>query len=169
MAVTALYTIAMSPAEAFEYTRGALAAAGAAPGVQSPPSLLEFSLAHKDPNLGGSLEAVMRGRAVIAPDGEARSAVTLSIEPATEFILYAAGIGLAAALFGNWFLGTLSGLWVIFVLSGEAYLFWAAFNKWPNEAMAKVHTRMRASEKVSGGEPAAPIFTPPARPATANA
>ncbi|MEI9888303.1 MAG: SHOCT domain-containing protein [Rhizomicrobium sp.] len=163
MAVTALYTLAMSPAEAFEYSRGALAAAGAAPGTQSPPTLLEFSLTQKDLNLGGSLAILMPGRAIVAASGEARSTVTVSIEPATQFILYAAGIGLVALLFGNWFLGGLGGLWFLLVLGGEAYLVWAAFNKWPNDALAAVHARMRQSEKVDGGvQPAAPSFAPPA-------
>ncbi len=175
MAVTALYTLAMNPAEAFDYTSEALSAAGAALGAQSPPALIEFTLTQKDSNLGNTLDVVMPGRAVVAAAGDAKSSVTVSIEPATQFILYAAGIGLIAILFGNWFFGSLSGLFFLIVLGGEAYLFWSTFNKWPNDALAAIHARMRASDKVSGGEqasrPAAPIFTPPApsQPPAANA
>ena len=175
MAVTALYTVAMSPAATFEYTRGALGAAGAAFGTQSPPTLIEFSLTRKDAETG-SIDIVMPGRAVIAASGEGKCTVTVSIEPATQFLLYAGGIGLVALLFGNWFLGGMGGLWFLLVLGAVAYAVWALFNKLPNDALAAIQTKMRASDAVSGGErmspPAAPIFTPPppsSPPAATNA
>ena len=175
MSVTALYTIAMSPAQAFEYTRGALGAAGAALGMQSPPALIEFSLTRKDAETG-SIDIVMPGRAAIAAASDVKSTVTISIEPATQFLLYAGGIALVALLFGNWFLGGFGGIWFLIVLGAAAYAVWALFNKWPNDALAAIQAKMRASDAVSGGErmspPAAPIFTPPppsSPPAATNA
>ncbi len=164
MPATALYTVAMNPADAFDYTRGALQAAGVSLGAQSPPAQIEFSLLRKGPETG-SIDIVMPGRAVIAPAGDGKSAVTLSVEPATQFIVYAVGIGFAAYLFGWLFLGGLSGLWFLAILGGEAYLIWSLFNKWPADALAAIHIRMQASPSVSGGmpvvTPAAQIFTPP--------
>ena len=171
MSVTALYTIAMNPTQAFEYTRGALSAAGAALGMQSPPALIEFSLTRKDAETG-SIDIVMPGRAAIAAAGDGKSTVTVSIEPATQFLLYAGGIALVALLFGNWFLGGFGGLWFLIVLGAAAYAVWALFNKWPNEALAAIHAKMRASDGVSGGETIAraPVFTPPsASPPAASA
>lgn len=176
MPVTALYTVAMSPADAFAYTREALQAASAALGTQSPPALIEFTFTRKDVDTG-SVEVAMPGRAVIAPAGDGHATVTLSIEPATQLILYAAGLGLAGLLFGGFLFGSLSNLWFLVVLGAEAYLFWSIFNKWPHDALAAIHAKMGASDKVSGGavvsQPAAPIFTPPpstgAKAGSANA
>ncbi len=172
MAATALYNMAMSPAEAFDYTRGALQAAGATLGAQSAPALVEFTLTRKDMETG-SVEVLMPGRAVIAPTGDGQAAVTLTIDPATQFLLYAVGLGLAALLFGGFFLGSLNGLWFLIVLGGEAYLFWNVFNKWPGDALNAIRAKMQASSAVSGGAPivppAAPIFTPPSPAAVAPA
>jgi hypothetical protein len=173
MSATALYNMAMPPAEAFDYTRGALQAAGATLGAQSAPALVEFTLTRKDMETG-SVEVLMPGRAVVAPAGDGQATVTLTIDPAAQFLLYAVGIGLAALLFGGFFLGTLNGLWFLIVLGGEAWLFWNVFNKWPGDALNAIRAKMQASSAVSGGAPitppAAPIFTPSsAAPASANA
>ena len=173
MSATALYNMAMSPAEAFDYTRGALQAAGAMLGAQSQPALIEFTLTRKDAQTG-SIEVLMPGRAVIAPAGDGQATMTLTIDPATQFLLYAVGIGLAALLFGGFFLGSLNGLWFLIVLGGEAWLFWNVFNKWPGDTLNAIRAKMQASSAVSGGAPiappAAPIFTPPpASAAPANA
>jgi hypothetical protein len=163
MSATALYTMAMSPADAFDYTRGALQASGAVLGAQSPPALIEFTLTRKDAQTG-SVEVLMPGRAVVAPAGDGQATVTLTIDPATQFLLYAVGLGLAALLFGGFFLGSLNGLWFLIVLGGEAWLFWNVFNKWPGDALNAIRAKMQASSAVSGGAPiappAAPIFTP---------
>ena len=165
MSATALYNVAMSASDAFEYTRGALQASGVVLGVQSPPAHIEFSLTRKDIETG-SIDAVMPGRAIVAPAGDGQSTVTLTVDPATQFMVYAAGLGLAALLFGGWFMGSLGNLWFLLVLGGEAYLFWSIFNKWPNDALNSIRAKMQASSAVSGGapivQPTAPIFTPPA-------
>ena len=175
MSATALYTMAMSPAEAFDYTRGALQASGVSIGVMAPPAHIEFALTRKDVETG-SIDAVMPGRAVVAPSADGQSTVTLTIDPATQFILYAAGLGLAALLFGGIFMGSLNGVWFVLVLGAEAYLLWSIFNKWPNDALNAIRGKMQASSAVSGGapivSPVAPIFTPPSSsnaPASANA
>ncbi len=118
----------------------------------------------------------MPGRAVIAPADDGQATVTMTVDPATQFLLYAVGIGLAALLFGGFFMGSLNGLWFLIVLGGEAWLFWNVFNKWPGDALNAIRAKMQASSAVSGGAPvappAAPIFTPspaPAAPASANA
>jgi Short C-terminal domain len=163
MAATALYTVAMNQADAFSYTREALQASGVALGVQAPPSQLEFSLTRKDLETG-SIDAVMPGRAVVAPNGDGKSTVTITVDPATQFIMYAVGIGLIALVFGGFFLGGLGGLWFLVVLAAEGYLFWSIFNKWPNDALAMIRIKMQASSAVTGGtpvmQPAAPIITP---------
>jgi hypothetical protein len=167
MPATALYNLAMSPADAFDYTRGALQTAGATLGTQSPPAHLEFTLTRKDAQTG-SIDAIMPGHASIAADGDGKSTVTLSIDPASQFILYAVGLGLAALVFGGFFFGSLDGLWFLLVLAAEVYLFWSIFNKWPSDALAAIRIRMTASAAVSGGAPitppSAPIFTPPPAP-----
>ncbi|HXC56613.1 MAG TPA: SHOCT domain-containing protein [Rhizomicrobium sp.] len=170
MPATALYNLAMSPAEAFDYTRGALQAAGATLGTQAPPAHIEFTQTRKDIETG-SIDAVMPGRAVIAAAGDGQSTVTLTVEPATQFILYAGGIGLVALLFGGVFFGGMSGLWFLLVVAAEAWLIWSIFNKWPGDALAAIRAKMQASSAVSGGapvmQPSAPIFTPPgAAPST---
>jgi hypothetical protein len=170
MSATALYNLAMSPADAFDYTRSALQAAGVTLGTQSPPALLEFTLTRKDMETG-SIDAVMPGRAVVAPDGDGKSTVTLTVDPASQFIIYAVGLGLVALVFGGFFFGNLGGLWFLLILAAEVYLFWNIFNKWPNDALAGIRTKMTASAAVSGGAPivppAAPIFTPPVSPPSA--
>lgn len=165
MAATALYNLAMSPADAFDYTRGALQAAGVTLGTQSPPGLIEFALTRKDMETG-NIDAVMPGRAVVAPEGGGHATVTITVEPATQFVLYAAGIGLIMLLFGGFFIGGLGNLWFLLVLGGVGYVVWCVFNKWPNDALAAIRAKMQASGAVSGGaplvRPAAPIFNPPA-------
>ncbi|HEY4942500.1 MAG TPA: SHOCT domain-containing protein [Rhizomicrobium sp.] len=171
MSATALYTVAMSPSDAFEYTRGALQAAGVLLGVQAPPAHIEFSLTRKDVETG-SMDVVMPGRAVIAASGDGQATVTIAVDPATQFLLYAAGIGLVAFLFGGFLFGGLGNLWFLLILCGEAYLFWCVFNKWPGDALNAVRTKMQASPAVSGGapivQPSAPVYTPPAPPASAG-
>jgi hypothetical protein len=171
MPATALYNVAMSPADAFGYTRDALQAAGAALGAQSPPAHIAFSLTHRAFETG-SLEAVMPGRALIAEAPDGKATVTLSIDPATQFILYAAGIGLVALLFGGLLFGSMENLWFLIVLGGEAWLFWCVFSKWPSDVLAILDARMRSSNSVSAAvpPPAAPVFTPGApAPPSANA
>lgn len=172
MPATAFYNLTMSPADAFAYTRGALQASGVSLGAQSPLSLIEFSLTRKDFETG-SIDAIMPGRAVVAPTPDGQTTVTISVDPATQFILYAAGIGLAALLIGGMMFGNMSNLWFLLVLGGEAYLFWSIFNKWPGDALAAIHTKMRASDAVNGGptvvHTAAPVFTPPAAAPPAGA
>jgi hypothetical protein len=163
----ALYNLAMSPAEAFDYTRGALQAAGMTLGQQSPPNTIEFSLTRKDVETV-SLDVVMPGRAVIAPAADGgKSTVTIAVDPASQFILYAVGIGFAALIVGGWLIN--GNLLFLLVIGAEAYLFWAIFNKWPNEALEAIRIRMQASSAVTGGAPvvqpmAAPVFTQPAPP-----
>src|SRR5476651_922868 len=123
MSVTALYNVAMSPAEAFDYTREALQASGVVISSQTPPAHIEFSLTRKDMETG-SIDAVMPGRALGAATDKGQAAVTLVIDPAAQFILYAVALGLAALLFGGFIFGNFSGLWFLVVLAAEGYLFW---------------------------------------------
>jgi len=166
MAATALYTLAMSPADAFSYTREALQSAGMTLGQQVPPTTIEFSLTRKDVETA-SIDAIMPGRAFAAPGAVAgQSTVNIAIEPASQFMIYALGIGLAALIVGNWTVAWVigNGLWFLIVAGAEGYLFYSIFNRWPADALAHIHTRMQASPKVSGGGPApqpAPIYTPP--------
>lgn len=165
MAATALYTFAMSPADAFSYTREALQSAGMTLGQQVPPTTIEFSLTRKDVETA-SIDAIMPGRAIIAPGAVAgQSTVSIAVEPASQFIIYALGIGFVALIFGSWFINT--GLWFLIVVGAEGYLFYNIFTKWPADALAHIHTRMQASPKVSGGGPApqpTPVYTPPPSP-----
>ncbi len=170
MPATALYNVAMNAADAFDYTRGALQASGVTLGTQSPPSQIEFSLTRKDMETG-TVEVVMPGRAIVAPAGDGQSTVTLTVEAATQFIVYAAALGLAALAFGGFFFGSFGGLWFLLVLAGEAYLFWSIFNKWPTDALNLIRAKMQASSSVSGGAPIvqAPIAPmPSAPPASSN-
>ena len=164
MAATAVYNVAMNQADAFAYTRGALAAAGAALGGESAPGQIDFTLTRKDPETG-SMDITMPGRATIAAAGDDKAVVTLSIEPATQFVVYGFGIGVAALIFGGWIFGGSSGLWFLIVVAAGAYLFWSVFNKWPAVALDAIRQKMSASPAVSGGapviQPAAPIFAPP--------
>jgi hypothetical protein len=171
MPATAVYNVAMAPADAFEFTRGAVQAAGAVLGAQTPPTDIAFALTRKDSDTG-SIDVTMTGRAVIVAAPEGASTVTLAIEPASQFVVYALGIGLVALLFGNFFFGGLSGLWFLIVIAAEGYLFWSVFHRWPADALAAIDVKMRASPSVTGGapvvQPAAPIFSPPP-PSGANA
>ena len=164
MPATAVYNVAMAPADAFEYTRGALQAAGAALGGQTPPSSIDFAITRKDADTG-SMAVTMPGRAVIAAAPEGASTVTLVIEPATQFVVYALGIGLVALVFGSFFFGSFGSLWFLIVIAAEGYLFWSVFNKWPADTLAAIGAKMTASPSVTGGAPvvqaAAPIFSPP--------
>jgi len=170
MSATALYNIAMNPAEAFTYTRKALQASGVVVISQTPPAHIEFSLTRKDMETG-TIDAIMPGRALVAAAEDGQATVTVIIDPATQFILYAVAFGLAALLLGGFMFTSFNGLWFLMVVAGEAYLFWAIFNRWPSDALIKIRTKMQASPAVSGGativEPIAPIFSPTAtaRPA----
>jgi len=171
MAATALYNLAMSPADAFGYTAEALHSAGMTLGQQVPPTTIEFSLTRKDVETA-SIDAIMPGRATIAPGAVAgQSTVSIAIEPASQFMIYAVGIGLAALIVGNWTVAWLvgNGLWFLIVAAAEGYLFHSIFNRWPADALAHIHSRMALSPKASGGAAApqpAPIYTPPASSAT---
>lgn len=162
MAATALYSLSMSPADAFGYTREALQSAGMTLGQQVPPTTIEFSLTRKDVETA-SIDAIMPGRAIIAPGVTAgTSTVSIAVEPASQFIIYALGIGLIALVFGSWFIN--GGIWFLIVAGAEGYLFYSIFTRWPADALAHIHTRMQASPKVSGGGPApqpTPVYTPP--------
>ncbi|MEJ0044338.1 MAG: SHOCT domain-containing protein [Rhizomicrobium sp.] len=170
MPATAVYNLAMTTGDAFEYTRGALQAAGAVLGAQTPPTNIDFALTRKDADTG-SMDVTMPGRAVVAAAPEGASTVTLVIEPATQFVVYALGIGLVALVFGSFFFGSLSSLWFLIVLAAEGYLFWSVFNKWPADTLAKIGVAMTASPSVTGGapvvQPAAPFFSPPSSAAPA--
>jgi len=178
MPATAVYNLAMPPADAYVFTRDALQAAGAVLGAQTPPTNIDFALTRKDADTG-SMDVVMPGRAVVVAAPEGKATVTLVIEPATQFVVYALGIGLVALVFGSFFFGSLGGLWFILVIAAEGYLFWSVFNKWPAETLAAIAVKMKASPSVSGGapvvQPAAPFFSPPPvattvpSPASANA
>jgi hypothetical protein len=173
MPATALFQVEMSQADAFAYTRSALRAAGAAPGAETPPSLIGFSITRRDLQMGGSLDAVMPGHAAVTAAGEGQATVTLAVEPASQFVMYALGIGLVALVLGGMLFGGMGGLWFLLVIGGEAYLFWTIFNIWPNEALAAIRARMQASPAVSGGGPvpqaAAPVYAPGPTPAAAAA
>jgi putative oligomerization/nucleic acid binding protein len=164
MSVTALYNVAMSPAEAFDYTREALQASGVLISSQTPPAHIEFSLTRKDVETG-SIDAVMPGRALVAATDKGQATVTLVIDPAAQFILYAVALGLAALLFGGFIFGNFTGLWFLIVLAAEGYLFWAIFYKWPTDALNLIRSKMQASAAVTGGatvaQPVAPIFASP--------
>lgn len=176
MAATALYTLAMSPADAFSFTREALQSAGMTIGREAPPTAIDFSLTRKDVETA-SIDAVMPGRATIAAANEAgKSTVTIVIDPASQFIIYALALGFAALVFGGWFFGGV--LWFLLIVAAEAYFFWAIFSKWPSDALAHIHTKMQMSSAVSGGGPVpqhmtTPVYTPPpsapATPPKANA
>jgi len=165
MSATAVYEVAMNPAEAFNYTREALQACGVVVISQTPPAHIEFSLARKDIETG-SIDAIMPGRALVATAENGQSRVTVVIDPATQFILYAVALGLAALFVGGFLFTSFNGLWFLMVLAGEAYLFWAIFNKWPADALIMIRAKMQASPSVRGGEPVvkpvAPIFAAPA-------
>ena len=173
MAATAQYNVAMSPAEAFDYTREALAASGVTLGALTPPTNIDFSFTRKDMETG-TIDAVMPGAAIVAPTPDGKSTVTLIVHPATQFIIYAVAIGFVALIFGS-FIAFVGNLWLLLVLAAEGYLFWSIFNKWPNDALNRIRAKMQASSAVSGGQPiVAPspaIVTPPpvhAAPAAAN-
>ena len=150
MSATALYNVAMRPAEAFNYTREALQACGAVVVSQTPPAHIEFSLTRKDMETG-TIDAIMPGRALVATADNAQATVTVVIDPATQFILYVVALGLAALLLGGFMFTSFNGLWFLMVLAGEAYLFWAIFIKWPGDALTRIRTKMQASPSVSGG------------------
>lgn len=150
MSATALYNVAMSPTEAFEYVREALQAAGVVIKSQTATAHIEFSLTRKDAETG-TIDAVMPGRALVAATETGQVIVTVVIDPATQFILYAVAAGLAALLLGGLIFTTFNGLWFLMVLAGEAYLFWAIFSKWPADAQAAIRSKMQASPSVSGG------------------
>lgn len=150
MSATALYNVAMSPAEAFNYTREALQAAGGVVISQTPPAHIEFSLTRKDVETG-TIDAIMPGRALVAAADNGQATVTVVIDPANQFILYAVAFGLAALLLGSFMFTTFNGLWFLIVLAGEAYLFWAIFTKWPADALVTIRAKMQASPSVSGG------------------
>src|SRR6185503_2737967 len=121
MAATALYTLTMSPADAFSYTREALQSAGMTLGPEVPPTTIEFSLTRKDVETA-TIDAIMPGRAIIAPGAIAgQSTVSIAVEPASQFLIYAVGIGLAALIVGNWTVAWLtgSGLWFLIVVGAE--------------------------------------------------
>ena len=164
MSVTAVYSVAMPPAEAFDYTREALQAAGASLSVQTPPAHIEFVLTRKDAETG-SVEALLPGRALITATDKGEASVTIMVDPATQFIIFAVGAGLAALVLGTLLFGNSQGLWLLIVLAAEAYLFWAIFNKWPLDALNLIRTKMQASAAVSGGapvsQPIAQIFASP--------
>jgi hypothetical protein len=171
MAATALYTLAMSPADAFGYTREALQSAGMTLGQQITPTTIEFSLTRKDAETV-SIDAIMPGRATIAPGAAANtSTVSIAVEPASQFIIYAAGIGVAALVVGSLFIN--ASLWFLIVAGAEVFLFYSIFTRWPADALTHIHSRMVVSPKVSGGNPApqpAPVYATspptPAAPAT---
>ncbi len=150
MSATALYNFTMSPAEAYNYTREALQASGVVVISQTPPAHIEFSLTRKDMETG-SIDAIMPGRALVAAADNDQATVTVVIDPATQFILYAVALGMAALLLGGLIFSGFSGLWFLMVLAGEAYLFWAIFIKWPGDALTMIRTKMQASPSVSGG------------------
>lgn len=150
MSATALYNFTMSPAEAYNYTREALQASGVVVISQTPPAHIEFSLTRKDMETG-SIDAIMPGRALVAAADNDQATVTVVIDPATQFILYAVALGMAALLLGGLIFSGFSGLWFLMVLAGEAYLFWAIFIKWPGDALTLIRAKMQASPAVSGG------------------
>ncbi len=167
MPATAVYNVAMAPVDAFDYARGALQAAGGVLGAETRPTNIDFALTRKDATTG-SMDVTMPGRAVVAAAADGASTVTLVIEPATQFVVYALGIGLVALVFGSFFFGSLNSLWFVIVIAAEGYLFWSVFNKWPADTLAALGAKMTASPSVTGGaplvQPAAPIFTPPSPP-----
>jgi hypothetical protein len=171
MSATALYKVAMSPAEAFTYTREALQASGVVVISQTPPAHIEFSLTRKDMETG-TIDAIMPGRAIVGAADDGQATVTVIIDPATQYILYAVALGFAVLLLGAFMFTNFNGLWFVMVLAGEAYLFWAIFNKWPADALIMIRTKMQASPSVRGGEPVvdpvAPIFAPTATPTSAG-
>src|SRR5471032_2355894 len=150
MSATALYNVAMSPAEAFNYTRETLQACGVVVISQTPPAHIEFSLTRKDVETG-TIDAIMPGRALVAAADNDQATVTVVIDPATQFILYVVALGLAALLLGGFMFTSFNGLWFLMVLAGEAYLFWAIFIKWPGDALTVIRSKMQASPSVSGG------------------
>lgn len=173
MPATAVYSFAMPVAEAYDYTRGALEASGATLGPQTPPERIDFAIHRKDPDTG-AIDLDMPGHADFAAEGEGKSSVTLSLDPATNLFVYGLGIGVMAIIFGSW-IGGGGPLWFLIVLAIEAWLFWSIFNKWPTAALDAIRAKMTLSPSVNGGapvvQPVAPIFAPmpPRGPAAANA
>src|SRR3569833_1606241 len=120
MAATALYTFAMSPADAFGYTREALQTAGMTLGQQVPPTTIEFSLTRKDVETA-SIDAIMPGRAIIAPGAVAKqSTVSIAVEPASQFIIYTHSNDNDAHNNRSKIINT--GLWFLIVVGAEGYL-----------------------------------------------
>jgi hypothetical protein len=150
MPATVQFNVAMSPAEAFDYSLQALQASGVPIITQTPPVHLEFSVTRRDAETG-TLDAIMPGRALVAATAEGHSTVTFVIDAATQFVVYAVGLGLAALLVGSLLFGNFGGLWFLAVLAGEAYLFWAIYVKWPTDALNMIRTKMQASSAVSAG------------------
>ena len=143
MAATALYTLAMSPADAFSYTRETLQSAGMTLGQQVSPTTIEFSLTRKDVETA-SIDAIMPGRAIIAPGASANtSTVSIAVEPASQFMIYAIGIGLAALIVGNWTVAWLVGssLWFLIVIGAGGICSTASS---PAGRRMRWHTSMRA-------------------------
>jgi Short C-terminal domain len=171
MSATAVYQVAMGTAEAYDYTHGALTASGAVLGAQSAPARMDFLIRRKDPDTG-AIDLEMPGRVFVTTSGDGRSTVTIAIEPATNLFAYALGLGLVAVVFGSWFVGS-TALWFLIVLTGEAWIFWSVFNKWPTAVLDAIREKMLASPAVDGGapvvQPAAPVFsTQPSAPPPAS-
>jgi hypothetical protein len=165
---TAAYTLSMTQAEAFDYTRGAIEGAGAVIGSQLPPNRIDFALTLTQKELG-SVAVPMPGYAIATPLPDGQVNVTLTVDAASSYVVYALGIGLIALLLGNVLFGGLGGLWFVLVAAAVGYGIWALYMKLPGDALALIGAKMRASSKVTGGGPAAPagapiVTTPPAPP-----
>lgn len=164
---TAAYTLSMPQGEAFDYTLKALGDAGALIGTQVPPARIEFGLIRTD-KAAGSLDIPLTGHVLLAvlPDGQSNA--TFTVGPSMQYVGYAAGVGAIGLVFGDLLLGELAGLWSTLVVAAVAYALWLLFAKLPDDALNLIGEKMRASDKVVGGGPAAPASATKPTPAPAK-
>jgi hypothetical protein len=168
----AAYTLSMPQAEAFDHTLKALEDTGALIGTQIPPARIEFALTQREKTVV-TLDIPLTGHVLTAklPDGQTNA--TLTVGPSMQYVVYAVGIGAILLLFGNLVLGSLGGVWSVLVAAAIGYALWLLFAKLPGDALIVIGEKLRASDKVVGGGPAAPADatspTPPPSPAKPQA
>jgi hypothetical protein len=161
---TAAYTLSMPQTEAFDYTLKTLTEGGALIGTQIPPTRIEFALTQREKHVV-VLDIPLTGHILTAklPDGQTNA--TLTVGPASLYIVYVVGIAAMALLFGNLLFGSLAAVWSVLVLGVAGYALWLLFAKLPGDALNVIGERMRASDKVLGGGPAVPVEQPKPAPA----
>jgi hypothetical protein len=152
---TAAFTLSMPQKEAFDYTLKALQDAGALIGTQIPPERIEFALKQHD-RMAGSLEIPLTGHVLTAKLKDGQTSATLTAGPSMQYVIYVVAIAAIAIVVGNLLLGSLAGIWSALVAVAAAYAMWVLFARLPEDALNALGEKLRSSDKVVGGGPAAP-------------